>query len=92
MIFNTISDVVFCTFTAKVSVSEYHKLRKDFSKFYRRYFELVSIYMYNTGLRSLLQQGMSVPEFFGDLLYNCRKMVGNQTFLINLKKICDINT
>ena len=31
----------------------YHKICKVFSKFYRRYFELVS--KYNNGLRSLLQ-------------------------------------
>ena len=40
----------------------YHKLRKAFSKFYRRHFELVSIY--NTGLRLLLQSGLLEPEFF----------------------------
>ena len=43
----------------------YHKLRKAFSKFYRRHFELVS--KYNTGLRSLLQQCLSESEFYGDL-------------------------
>ena len=52
----------------------YHKLRKAFSKFYRRHFELVS--KYNTGLRSLLQQGLSEPEFYGDLVYKLRKIVG----------------
>ena len=52
----------------------YRKLRKAFSKFYRRYFELVS--QYNTGLRSFLQQGLSEPEFYGDLVYTFRKIVG----------------
>ena len=42
----------------------YHKLRKAFSKFYRRHFEFVS--KYDTGLRSLLQQGLSEPAFYGD--------------------------
>ena len=42
----------------------YHKLRKAFSKFYRRHFELVS--KYDAGLRSLLQQGLSEPAFYGD--------------------------
>ena len=46
--------------------NRYHKLRKAFSKFYRRHFELVS--KRNTGLRSLLQQGLSEPEFYGDLV------------------------
>ena len=39
----------------------YHKLRKAFSNFYRRHFELVS--KYNTVLGSLLQQGLSEAYF-----------------------------
>ena len=46
----------------------YHKLR--------RHFELVS--NYNTGLRSLLQQGFSEHEFYGDLVYKFRK-IGEKT-------------
>ena len=42
----------------------YHKLRKAFSKFYRRHSELVE--KYNVSLRKLLQQGISEPEFYGD--------------------------
>ena len=38
----------------------YQKLRKAFSKFYRRHFELVS--KYNVGLKTLLLQGISEPE------------------------------
>ena len=63
----------------------YHKLRKAFSKFYRRHFELVSKYI--TGLRSLLQQGLSEPEFNGDLVYKFRKIVGNTKFSDQFKKI-----
>ena len=48
----------------------YHKLRKDFSKFYRRHSDLVS--KFNVGLKSLLQQGLSEPEFYGDLVYKFR--------------------
>ena len=40
----------------------YHKLRKTFSKFYRRHYELVS--KFNVGLKTLLHQGLSEPEFF----------------------------
>ena len=43
----------------------YHKLRKAFSKFYRRHFDIVS--KYNVGLKTLLLQGLSEPEFSGDL-------------------------
>ena len=42
----------------------YHKLRKTFSKFYRRHYELVS--KFNVGLKTLLHQGLSEPEFYGD--------------------------
>ena len=45
----------------------YHKLRKTFSKFYRRHYELVS--KLNVGLKTLLHQGLSEPEFYGDLVY-----------------------
>ena len=49
----------------------YHKLRKAFSKFYRHHFDLVS--KFNVGLKSLLQQDLSEPEFYGDLVYKFRK-------------------
>ena len=41
----------------------YHKLRKTFSKFYSRHKELVS--KLNVGLKPLLHQGLSEPEFYG---------------------------
>ena len=43
----------------------YHKLRKTFSRFYRRNYELVS--KLNVGLKTLLHQGLSEPEFYGEL-------------------------
>ena len=45
--------------------------RKTFSKFYRRHYELVS--KFNVGLKTLLQQGLSEPEFYGDLVYKLKK-------------------
>ena len=44
----------------------YHKLKKVFSKFYRRHYELIS--KFNVGLKSLLHQGLSEPEFYSDLI------------------------
>ena len=52
----------------------YHKIRKAFSKFYRRHFDIVS--KYNVGLKTLLLQGLSGPEFYGDLVYTLRKIIG----------------
>ena len=45
----------------------YYKIRKAFSKFYRRHFDIV--FKYNVGLKTLLLQGPSEPEFYGDLVY-----------------------
>ena len=56
------------TLTAKVLQQgyRYHKLRKGFSKFYRRHYELIS--KYDTGLKTLLLQGLSEPGFYSDLV------------------------
>ena len=56
----------------------YHKLRKTFSKCYRRHFELVS--KFNVGLKTLLHQGLSEPEFYGDLIYKFKKIVCRADF------------
>ena len=56
----------------------YHKLRKTFSKLYRRHYELVS--KFNVGLKTLLHQGLSEPEFYGDLVYKFKKNVGRADF------------
>ena len=42
----------------------YYKLLKEFSKFYRRHSGLVE--KYNVSLKTLLQQGISKPEFYDD--------------------------
>ena len=68
----------------------YHKVQKTFSKFYRRHYELVS--KFNVGLKSLLHQGLSEPEFYGDLVYKCKKKkkkknVGRADFSDQFRKI-----
>ena len=47
--------------------NQYHKLRQTFSKLYRRYYDLIS--KFQVGLKSLLCQGLSESEFYGDLVY-----------------------
>ena len=54
----------------------YHKLRKTFSQFYRRHYELVS--KFSVGLKTLLHQGLSEPEFYGDLVYKFRADFSDQ--------------
>ena len=63
----------------------YHKLRKAFSKFYRRHFDIVS--KYYVGLKTLLLQGLSELEFYGDLMYKFRKIIGKNDFPYHFKKI-----
>ena len=63
----------------------YHKIRKAFSKFYYRHSEL--IVKYNVGLKTLLQQGISDPIFYGDLIYKFKRIVGKPNFSDQFKKI-----
>ena len=59
--------------------------------FYRRHNGFVK--MYNFSLNKLLQQDISEPEFYGDLVYRLRKIVGKSNLseqfikLINRYKI-----
>ena len=75
----------------------YHKLRKVFSKFNTHHSDLVS--KFNVGLKSLLQQCLSEPEFYDDLVYKFRKIYACNDFSIKFCKIilrykkigCNIN-
>ena len=62
--------------TAKLLKQGYrhHKIRKAFSKFYHRHSEL--IVKYNIRLKTLLQQGISEPIFYGDLVYKFKRIIG----------------
>ena len=63
----------------------YHKLRKIFSKLYRRHYELVS--KFKVGLKTLLHQGLSEPEFYGDLVvYKFKKTIGRADFSDQFRK------
>ena len=68
----------------------YHKVRQAFSKFYRGHKELVS--KFNVGLNSLLHQGLSEPEFYGDLVYKIRGMTDFSDqfpkIIMRYKRIC----
>ena len=56
-----------------------------FSKFYHRHSEL--IVKYNIGLKTLLQQGISEPLCYGDLVYEIKRIVGKPYFSDQFKKI-----
>ena len=42
---------------------------------------------YQVGLKSLLRQGLSEPEFYGDLVYRLKKSVGSHNFSAQFIKI-----
>ena len=54
-----------------------HKLHKTFSKFYRRYYDLIP--KFQIGLKSLLRQGLSEPEFYGYLVYELALIIFQRT-------------
>ena len=76
--------------TAKLLKQDYryHQLRKALSKFYRRHSELVE--KYNASLRKLLQQGILELEFYGDLVYRIRKIVGKSKFRHNSENLLTV--
>ena len=71
--------------TAKLLQQDYryHKLRKTISKFYRRHYELIS--KFNVRLNTLLREGLSEPEYYGDLVYK-KKLIGRNDFSFQLRK------
>ena len=81
--FNTRSKIL----TAKLLKQgySYHKLRKEFSKFYQRHFDTVS--KDNVGLKTLLLQGLSEPGFYDDLVYEFRKIIDKNVFSYHFNKI-----
>ena len=65
----------------------YHILRKTFSTLYRRHYDLIS--KFNFGLRALLRDGLSGPEFLssGDLVYKFRGLIEMNDFSLLFRKI-----
>ena len=63
----------------------YFKLRKAISILNRRHSALLE--KYNVSLKILLQQGISEPEFYGDLVYRFRKIVGPSNFSEQFRKL-----
>ena len=60
-----------------------------FSKFYRRHSALVE--KCSVSLKTLLQQGISEPEFYGNLVYRFRKIVGKSNFSDQFRKLINSN-
>ena len=66
-----------------------HKVRKPFSKVYRKHYELIS--KFNVGLKMLLREGLSERAFYGELVYKLKKLIGRNDFSFQFRKIiiCD---
>ena len=60
-------------------------LEKTFSKFYRRHYELIS--NFNVGLKTLLREGLSEPDCYGDFVYKFKKFIGRNDFSFQFRKI-----
>ena len=56
-----------------------------YHKFYRRHYKLIS--KFNVELKSRLHQGLSEPDFYGDLVYKFKKIRGMTDFSDQFKKI-----
>ena len=63
----------------------YHKLRKTFSKIYRQCYDLIS--KFQVVLKSLFCKGFLEPEFYDDLVYKLKKIVGSNNFSAQFIKI-----
>ena len=66
----------------------YFELRKAFPKFYRRHSALVE--KYSISLKTLQQQGISESEFYGDLMYRFRKIVGKSKFSEQIRNLLTV--
>ena len=76
---------MFTTATLLQRGYRYHKLRKTFSKFYRRHYELIS--KFYVGLKTHLREGLSESEFYGDLVYKFKTHIGRNDFIFQFRKI-----
>ena len=42
---------------------------------------------FNVGLKTLIREGLSEPEFYGDLVYKFKKPIGRKDFSFQFRKI-----
>ena len=85
MLMTSITETYFYLLSYQNTVIDIIKFEKHFFKFYHRLSEL--IVKYNIGLKTLLQQGISEPIFYGDLVYKFKRIVGKPNFSDQFKKI-----
>ena len=61
----------------------------NFAKLFQNFIDdtMIFISKFQVGLKSLLRQGLSVPDFYGDLVYKLKKIVGSNNFSAQFIKI-----
>ena len=64
----------------------YHKLRKTFGTFFRSYSELLSKFG-DISFQEYLSKAITHPVFYGDLVYNLRRVTGTPNFISSGSKI-----
>ena len=79
--FFSIDHIILCN-TEIIGIINFER---HFSKFYRRHYELVS--KFNVGLKTLLHQGLSEPEFYSDLVNKFKNIVCRVDFSDQFRKI-----
>ena len=47
---------------------------------------------FNVGLKMLLREGLSEPEFYGDVVYKYKKLKGRNDFSFQFRKIYTLKT
>jgi len=58
----------------------YHRLVKTFTKFYYKYRDLIS--KYNVTCNNLVKNGISHPDFYGNVIYKARKSIHTPLSLV----------
>ena len=77
--------------SARQKKCPYHMVNNDGKYAYKRvqllnrHYEFIS--KFNIRLKSLLNKGLSEPEFYGDLGYKFKKVIGGTDFSDQLRKI-----
>ena len=61
--------------------------RKDMALSAISIYSALLISKFQVGLKSLLRQGLSEPDFYGDLVYKLKKIVGSNNFSAQFIKI-----
>ena len=63
----------------------------NFVRRFRNFIESALVEKYSVSLKTFLQQGLSDSEFYGDLVYSFRKLVGKSNFSEQFRKLINRN-